>query len=106
MLQTLSTLEDVQKMYDWFEQMRNTQPVWLDESSGCWHVFRYADVLMPSVAIPFSRQSAEDNASRHEQANAEDGQPRGGRSIIAMDPPQHRQYRNLVSPSRRVPSIG
>jgi hypothetical protein len=45
MLQTLSTLEDVQKMYDWFEEMRNTQPVWLDESSGCWHVFRSDDVL-------------------------------------------------------------
>ena len=24
--------------------MRDTQPVWLDESSGCWHVFRYTDV--------------------------------------------------------------
>ncbi len=45
MLHALSTLADVQGMYDWFDEMRNTQPVWLDESSGCWHVFRYDDVF-------------------------------------------------------------
>ena len=44
MLHQLSTLQDVQGIYDWFKEMRDTQPVWLDESSGCWHVFRYADV--------------------------------------------------------------
>ncbi len=44
MLHKLSTLQDVQGLYDWFEVMRNSQPVWLDESSGCWHVFRYEEV--------------------------------------------------------------
>ncbi len=29
--------------------------------------------------------------------NAEDGRRRGGRSILTLDPPEHRQYRNLVS---------
>ena len=98
MLQTLSTLGDVQKMYDWFEEMRNTQPVWLDESSGCWHVFRYNDVL--NVISDYTLFSSERRRQRFQAraaANTEDGQPRGGRSIIAMDPPQHRQYRNLVS---------
>ncbi len=29
MLQTCSTLDDVLRTYDWFEEMRSTQPVWL-----------------------------------------------------------------------------
>ena len=44
MLYTLTSLQDVQEMYRWFEGMRATQPVWRDEQSGCWHVFRYQDV--------------------------------------------------------------
>src|ERR1700753_3616441 len=44
MLEKLSTLEDVQELYKWFEHMRTQQPTWFDESSSCWHVFRYDDV--------------------------------------------------------------
>lgn len=98
MLQTLSTLDDVKKTYAWFEQMRDTQPVWRDESSGCWHVFRYDDVH--TVITDYHRFSSErrrPGLSVRDAANAENGQVRMGRSIIAMDPPQHRQYRNLVS---------
>ena len=98
MLQTLSTLHDVQGVYDWFEEMRTTQPVWLDESSGCWHVFKYTDVQ--TVITDYTRFSSErrrPGVPLRTGANAEGSQPRGGRSIIAMDPPQHRQYRNLVS---------
>src|SRR5436190_23553811 len=98
MLQTLSTLEDVQRMYTWFEHMRTTQPVWLDEGSGCWHVFRYEDVL--TITSDYHRFSSERRRPRfpgRDQADTTDGRPRGGRSILAMDPPQHRQYRNLVS---------
>ena len=98
MLQTLSTLHDVQGVYDWFEEMRTTQPVWLDESSGCWHVFKYTDVQ--TVITDYTRFSSErrrPGVPLRAGANAEGGQSRGGRSIIAMDPPQHRQYRNLVS---------
>jgi cytochrome P450 len=98
MLQTLSTLNDVQSMYDWFEEMRITQPVWLDESSGCWHVFQYADVhnIITDYTL-FSSERRRPGVPVQAGANAEGSQPRGGRSIIAMDPPQHRQYRNLVS---------
>src|ERR1700737_14199 len=94
----LSTLDDVQKTYDWFAEMRDTQPVWRDESSGLWHVFRYADVY--TVTTDYHSFSSERRGSRFAQINAEssaDNKPRFGRSLIAMDPPQHRQYRNLVS---------
>lgn len=106
MLHKSSTLQDVQGSYDWFQEMRNTQPVWLDESSGCWHVFRYEDVY--NVITDYTLYSSERRQrafarSRHtatDAASAQNGHERkAGRSIIAMDPPQHRQYRNLVSPS-------
>src|SRR5258707_7465913 len=95
MLQTCSTLDDVRRTYDWFEEMRSTQPAWLDESSGCWHVFRYADVH--HIISDYPVFSSERLRQRVLARAAEDGRPRGGRSILAMDPPQHRQYRNLVS---------
>ena len=38
------SLHDVERKYAWFEEMRATRPVWLDDSSECWHVFRYEDV--------------------------------------------------------------
>src|SRR5579859_6751268 len=105
MLRTLLTLDDVQETYDWFEEMRRTQPVWFDESSGCWHVFRYADVQ--NVITDYSIFSSERRrpglraAAANDQKAAVNGQkgeqPRQGRSILTMDPPEHRQYRNLVS---------
>jgi cytochrome P450 len=106
MLHKLSTLQDVQGLYDWFEVMRDSQPVWLDESSGCWHVFRYEEVnnvitdhnLFSSErrqrAFPRSRNTTMAATS------AQNGRKRQvGRSLLVMDPPQHRQYRNLVTPS-------
>lgn len=97
MLQTLSTLDDVQRTYDWFEQMRETQPVWRDEASGCWHVFRYDDVrTVITDYSTFSSERRRPGFARRAEGN-ENGQARMGRSIIAMDPPEHRQYRNLVS---------
>src|SRR5437660_6032462 len=94
MLQQLSSLQDVQEMYRWFEQMRTTQPVWRDEKSGCWHVFRYADVH--HIITDYHHFSSERRRSIGRRVGRNQEQ---GRSIIAMDPPQHRQYRNLVSPS-------
>ena len=93
MLQRLSTLQDIQKMYRWFEEMRATQPVWLDPDSGCWHAFRYQDVLRVTTDYKsFSSKRPRAVArftTRSTLAN----------SLISMDPPQHRHYRNLVGPS-------
>src|SRR6266487_6525297 len=97
MLKTLTTLQDVQEMYRWFEKMRSMQPVWLDESSGCWHVFRYADVH--HVITDYNVFTSEMRQRLRARAENGNGAARFGRSLIAMDPPQHRQYRNLVSPS-------
>ncbi len=99
MLQTLSTLEDVQRLYQWFGEMRQNQPVWLDRSSGCWHVFRYADVR--EVITNYTNFSTEDLQKRFASFRSSDGNTtmRQGRNLLTIDPPQHRQYRNLVSPN-------
>jgi cytochrome P450 len=106
MFHQLSTLQDVEGLYDWFNEMRDTQPVWLDESSGCWHVFRYTDVnTVITDHHLFSSERRRGGIARLRNAtpadaSAHDGNKRRqGRSILVMDPPQHRQYRNLVSPS-------
>jgi cytochrome P450 len=87
----VSTLPQVQELYQWFAHMRAEQPAWFDKSSGCWHVFRYKDVLRVTTDYSsFSSERRQMRAFRSEDA---------GRSLIAMDPPDHRAYRNLVSPS-------
>ena len=95
MLSTLTSLQDVQQLYDWFAHMRETQPVWRDERSGFWHVFRY-DVVY-RVTTDFGTFSSE--VMQRRQPRTEDGRILLGRSLIAMDPPHHRKYRELVSPA-------
>lgn len=97
MLQSLSTLDDVQNLYAWFQEMRDTQPVWLDEKSGSWHVFRYADVhtvitdynLFSSETRPALPAATEGKSDRRLSSQLH--------TILTMDPPQHHQYRGLVS---------
>ncbi len=95
MLQSRSSLQDIQETYRWFEHKRRTQPVWLDESSDCWHVVRYADVN--NVITDYHVFSSE--IRRPVTAHSSENAPVQGRSILSMDPPQHRLYRNLVSPA-------
>jgi len=93
MLQSLSSLQDVPKIYAWFTEMRAQQPVWLDPESGCWHVFRYDDVLRVSTDYKLFSSERPPALARPPFRNRLSTTP----SLIAMDPPQHRQYRNLVS---------
>jgi cytochrome P450 len=90
MLQSLPSLQSLSSMrqqYDWLHKMRRDHPVWLDEASGAWHVFRYEDV----------NRVVTDSAQFSSKRRINPG-GRQAPSIIAMDPPEHRQYRNLVSP--------
>jgi cytochrome P450 len=84
----LSTFEDLLHQYEWFHQMRETQPVWFEEATGCWHVFRYEEVReVISNSTHFS--SRERAAPNTPFAN----------SIATVDPPEHRKFRSLLAPS-------
>ncbi|HEX9412709.1 MAG TPA: cytochrome P450, partial [Ktedonobacterales bacterium] len=91
MRQAPRSLHDVSQRYRWFQQMRTQQPVWLDDASGCWHVFRYADVQH----VLTDHASFSSNFRRRIRVRPALGAP----SLIEMDPPQHSKYRALISPA-------
>jgi cytochrome P450 len=74
-----------------YKRMRETAPVFFDEQSGSWHVFRYEDVqrALSEYATFSSHMGGGDDASGTGQLFAS--------SLIATDPPRHRQLRSLVS---------
>jgi cytochrome P450 len=91
MRQTLRSLHDISQQYRWFRHMRTQHPVWLDDASGCWHVFRYADV--EGVLTDYTGFSS--SFRRRIRVRPALGAP----SLIEMDPPQHSKYRALISPA-------
>ncbi|PNI09755.1 cytochrome P450 [Arthrobacter sp. AFG7.2] len=73
-----------------YERMRETAPVFYDEQSGSWHVFRYHDVQRAlSDYATFSSHMGGDDVEGTGQLFAS--------SLIATDPPRHRQLRSLVT---------
>ncbi len=86
----LQPLDQVLSQYDWFKQMRADQPVWYDPQLKMWHVFRYDDVQQ--VLTDHTRFS---NAQPVDTTAPLAASPLAS-TLIMMDPPQHRQYRNLV----------
>ena len=79
-------LEEIPQTFSWFEEMREHNPVFKDERTRLWQVFRYEDVL--SILTDYSRFSSQ----AYEFT--------GGflaNSLIAKDPPDHRKLRNLVN---------
>ncbi|WP_320536075.1 cytochrome P450 [Pseudarthrobacter sp. IC2-21] len=70
--------------------MRKIAPVFHDEQTGSWHVFRYDDVQrVLSEFATFSSRMGGDNGSGSGQLFAS--------SLIVTDPPRHRQLRSLVT---------
>ncbi|MDR7082712.1 cytochrome P450 [Arthrobacter ginsengisoli] len=70
--------------------MRETAPVFHDEQSGSWHVFRYDDVQQVlSDHARFSSRMGGGDPSETGQLFAS--------SLITTDPPRHRQLRSLVT---------
>ncbi len=68
-----------------YERMRETAPVYHDEQSGSWHVFRYDDVQRAlSEYATFSSRMGRDDASGTGQLFAA--------SLIATDPPGTGSY--------------
>src|SRR5437899_966784 len=85
-MQTHSYKEQLHSPFDWYRSMRATQPVFKHPEWSGWQVFRYADVTrVLSEYATFSSASFDDQSD-----------PLGS-SILQMDPPRHRQLRNLVS---------
>jgi cytochrome P450 len=85
-MQTHSYKEQLYGPYNWYRTMRATQPVFNHPEWGGWQVFRYAD-----VSRVLSEYATFSSASFNDQSDPI------GSSIIQMDPPRHRQLRNLVT---------
>ena len=80
------TLEEIPQTYAWFEEMRASHPVFYDENTHLWQVFRYHEVL--AVISDYTRFSS--------QALGREGSLFAD-TLIAKDPPGHRKLRNLVN---------
>ena len=73
-----------------YARMREAAPVFHDEQSGSWHVFRYDDVQrVLSDHGRFSSRLGGNDPSETGQLFAS--------SLITTDPPRHRQLRSLVT---------
>src|SRR6266567_3815399 len=91
---TQSNKEQLHAPYEWYRTMRATQPVFNSPDWGGWQVFRYADVArVLSEYATFSSDGRRMAQSGGFDAEADPLES----SILRMDPPRHRQLRNLVS---------
>ncbi|MBO9129113.1 cytochrome P450 [Bacillus sp. 165] len=74
-------LNDAHSPYDWYKKMRKDSPVAFDPVRNCWDVFLHEDVQM--VLQDYKRFSSNRNGVIP--------------SLLDLDPPTHRRYRNIVS---------
>jgi len=77
--------------FAWYRAMRASSPVFYDAEAGYWQAFRYDDVSR--IATEHATFSSE---GRRRLAAREDGEAFPP-SLINIDPPRHRQHRNLVT---------
>jgi cytochrome P450 len=91
-MQSQSNREQLTASYDWYHQMRETQPVQQDPASGIWHIFRYDDVTR--VLNDHATFSSEQNRFVPEEYR--DASPISS-SIVRLDPPRHHKLRQIVS---------
>ncbi|MBT2594563.1 cytochrome P450 [Arthrobacter sp. ISL-72] len=86
----LSDAEPALNPFPQYERMRAAAPVFRDEQSGSWHVFRYDDVqrVLSEHATLSSRMGGDDPSETGQLFAA---------SLITTDPPRHRQLRSLVT---------
>lgn len=84
-----ASIQTLDERYAWFDRMRRSAPVFFDEETQKWHVFRYDDVL--TVLTTVSDYSSE--LKRGSKNTSSLLAP----TMIAHDPPYHRKLRGLVS---------
>jgi cytochrome P450 len=72
--------------FPWYDTMRKTDPVHYYEQYGIWQVFRYNDV-----------QHVLSDYTEFSSGFGGQGQDPLSTSLISMDPPRHRQLRNIVT---------
>src|SRR5256885_7625181 len=90
-MHTQSYKEPIHSRFDWYRTMRTTQPISKAENWDGWLVFRYADVTR------VLNEYATFSSDGQRMAKFEGESNPIGSSILRMDPPRHRQLRNLVS---------
>src|SRR5215467_717902 len=93
-MQTQNYKEQLHAPYDWYRTMRDTQPVFNNPDWGGWQVFRYADVMR--VLNEYATFSSDGHRIAQSGGFDAESDPLES-SILRMDPPRHRQLRNLVS---------
>jgi len=89
-LQPPLSLEDLPAHFAWLTEMRAIHPVFQDRQTGHWHAFGYDEASR--VLTDYATFSSEAR-----QASGEREQSPFAASMIAADPPRHRQLRGLVS---------
>ncbi|TMC92669.1 MAG: cytochrome P450 [Chloroflexi bacterium] len=93
-MQTPGYKEPLYAPFERYRMMRATQPVFQRPDWGGWQVFRYADVSR--VLSEHATFSSDARRMAQLEGSQGDADPLGS-SILQMDPPRHRQLRNLVS---------
>src|SRR5829696_1604894 len=81
--------------YDWYRHMRAEEPVACDPETGIWGIFRYSDV---------HRALTDVESFGNQLPGVPPDDPITG-TMLRVDPPRHRQLRNLVNQafiSRRI----
>ncbi len=84
------SLADLPAHFAWLAEMRATHPAFQDPQTGHWHAFSYEEAsrVLTDYAV-FSSEAR--------QASEERDQSPFAASMIAADPPRHKQLRGLVS---------
>jgi hypothetical protein len=85
-MQTKANRQQLSASYDWYQQMRETQPVSFDPNLHSWHVFRYADV----ARVLSDHATFSSDESRYLPAEFRNATPISS-SMLRMDPPRHRK---------------
>jgi len=86
-----STQDRLLNPFPWYEAMRKSRPFYYHEPYDAWQVFSYDGVLRV-----LSDHAAFSSNFGGQDPDSEAGDPLSA-SLVAMDPPRHRQLRNLVT---------